>query len=457
MLAGQLISLGSHMPIRTYRAFVAYPATPPDLAGPITAAADKLSEGDQDVLAWPSMPTFGANIPDEVRLSIEGCANFFADLTRSNLNVYYEIGFAIGLGKTFAPLINTSFSNATASIQNIGLFSNIGYLAYENSQQLSAHILTTPANKLLDLYANDINFAQPIFLFDTIKKTDFRNALVSAIKSSRSHYRSFDPLEAPRISIVQLIQEVTSSSGLVLPFLASHIQDAERHNLRCAVAAGLAMGLGRNTLIITDQVEDAGPADYIDYIVVARDQQQIQDKVSAFCSESVLIAQDIPKTPSIANRSLLQSLTLGASAAENEFRDLSSYFVETSEYLRAARGELNVVTGRKGSGKSAIFFQVRDTGRLRKGSVNVDLKPESHQLSNFREQIISTAGAGIFQHTIAAFWYFVALSEILLNIYRRLESNSRYDSRLLGKMRSIEDVFLEYSILEPGDFTTRLT
>ena len=429
---------------------------PADLAAPITQAATTLNQTHGGITAWPSMPTFGANIPDEVRAQIDAATNFYADVTRPNLNVYYEIGYAIGHGKTFAPIVNTSFANATDSTRSLGLFANIGYEVYENSEQLSKIILNTPQNRLLDLYSGDINYSQPVYLVDTLRKTDFRNAVVSSIKRSRSHYRSFDPLENSRISVVQLIAEVSSSSGVVIPFLASHVDDAERHNLRGALVAGLAVGLGRQVLLITDQRDENGPSDYNDNIVVAVDHNRISDQVSAFCSEAVISAQEIPTISRRSDRSILQNLSLGSSAAENEFRDLNSYFVETSEYLRAARGEVNVITGRKGSGKSAIFFQVRDASRNRKSSLNVDLKPESHQLSTFREQIISTAGAGVFEHTIAAFWYFVTLSETLLHIYRRLEATSRFDGRVLGQMRTIEEVFSEYSILEPGDFTTRL-
>lgn len=445
------------MASRTYEAFIAYPSTPQDLAGPITQAATVLAKERSGITAWPTMTTFGANIPDEVRSGIESSDTLFADVTRPNLNVYFEIGYAIGLGKTFAPIINISFGGATDSARSLGLFSNIGYKTYENSADLAKLLNSTPPNNLLELYASDINFSQPIYLLDSLRKTNFRNALVSSIKASRSHFRSFDPVENARISVVQLIAEVTSSSGVVVPYLASHVDDAARHNLRGALIAGLALGLGRKALVITDQREESGPADYNDDIVIAPDQQRIDEHISGYCTEAVLRAQEIPVFVRKSDRSTLQNLSLGASAAENEFRDLGSYFVETSEYLRAARGEINVITGRKGSGKSAIFFQVRDNGRRRKGSLNVDLKPESHQLTSFREQIISTAGAGVFEHTIAAFWYFVALSEMLLNIYRRLESTSRFDGRALGPMRAIEEIFQEYSILEPGDFTTRLT
>ena len=214
---------------------------------------------------------------------------------------------------------------------------------------------------------------------------------------------------------------------MIVPFLGQHIVGSELHNLRGALVSGLAAGLNRQVLILTDQRDEIGPTDYNEAIVVASDQARIADVVSAFCADAVMEAQEIPALASTPTKTILQSLSLGASAAENEFRDLSSYFVETSEFLRAMRGELNIITGRKGTGKSAIFFQVRDQARRKKGSLTVDLKPESHQLTLFREQIISTAGAGIFEHTIAAFWYFVCLSEMLLTIYKSMESTSRFD------------------------------
>lgn len=444
------------MPFRRKSAFVAYPAAPKDLAQTIEVASQSLISQGHDITYWPQLEPFGTFIADDVREAIEICDVMVADITKPNMNVYYELGFAIGQGKIIAPVINTAFKEATSSIREIGLFSNIGYKSYENSVQLASIIQTESDVSLLELYRKDINFSQPLYLVDTLRKTDFRNHVVSAIKASKSHYRSFDPVENQRISVVRLVAEVTSSSGVILPYLPAHIDDFEKHNLRAAFTAGLAAGLGRRFLLITDQKDLVGPTDYGDDIKVAPDQIAIADEVVAFCQNAAMEAQAIPKTAQRVKRSVLQTLTLGASAAENEFRDLEAYFVETSEYLRAVRGELNLITGRKGSGKSAIFFQTRDNARRQKGGVIVDLKPESHQLSAFREQILSAGDIGLFQHTIAAFWYFVILSEVLLEIYRRLDYRSKIDGSAFEALRAIENAFDEYQILEPGDFTTRL-
>jgi hypothetical protein len=81
------------------------------------------------------------------------------------------------------------------------------------------------------------------------------------------------------------------------------------------------------------------------------------------------------KAPSArSSKSALQRITLGAEAAENEFRTLEDYFVETAEFLKTARGEVRIVAGRKGSGKTAIFFMVRDSFRRQRNTVISDLR-----------------------------------------------------------------------------------
>lgn len=52
---------------------------------------------------------------------------------------------------------------------------------------------------------------------------------------------------------------------------------------------------------------------------------------------------------------LLKSLSFGTQVAEEETSDLASYFVETHQWSRISKGEIDFVRGDKGSGKSAIY------------------------------------------------------------------------------------------------------
>jgi hypothetical protein len=442
------------------KAFFAYPGSPGDLTGPITSAADLIQTGAAplELTTWAQLEIFGVHIPDEVRSSIRESEAVICDVTRPNMNVYYEVGFAIGSGKTIAPVVNVAFEGAVADLQRDGIFDNIGYAPYENSLELSRVISNITPTNMADLYGKGINYQQPLFLLDSYRKTDFRNAIVSAVKASKVFYRSFDPVEVPRFSTVAMIAEVTASSGLIIPFLAPHIDDANRHNLRAAFLAGLGHGLGRQTLLLRMSLEDnTSPADYRDMVKSVRGEDEIAEVVGEFARAAHLASQSMTALPANSKKkSALQRLSIGASAAENEFRTLEEYFVETAEYLRTLRGEINVVAGRKGSGKTAIFFRVRDNFRKQRDSFVTDLKPESHQLSLFREELLRIVDAGVFDHTLSAFWYFVILSEILYTIKKELERKSKYDSRALAVVREISEVLAQSGVADSGDFTSRI-
>jgi hypothetical protein len=56
-----------------------------------------------------------------------------------------------------------------------------------------------------------------------------------------------------------------------------------------------------------------------------------------------------------AKMEVLQRLTIGSRVAEDEVEQLSSYFVETDQWRKVVAGEVDVVFGPKGGGKSAIY------------------------------------------------------------------------------------------------------
>ena len=51
----------------------------------------------------------------------------------------------------------------------------------------------------------------------------------------------------------------------------------------------------------------------------------------------------------------LRTVSFGQRVAEEETDVLSSYFVETDHWTRLFRGEIDVVYGAKGAGKSALY------------------------------------------------------------------------------------------------------
>jgi hypothetical protein len=53
---------------------------------------------------------------------------------------------------------------------------------------------------------------------------------------------------------------------------------------------------------------------------------------------------------------LLKGLSFGSQVAEEEVNQLQDYFVQTDQWSRIARGDVDIVRGEKGAGKSAIYL-----------------------------------------------------------------------------------------------------
>ncbi|MGC2785283.1 MAG: hypothetical protein WA397_15920 [Roseiarcus sp.] len=54
-------------------------------------------------------------------------------------------------------------------------------------------------------------------------------------------------------------------------------------------------------------------------------------------------------------KDLLQKISFGSQVAEDERRQLATYFVETDQWRRISNDEIDIIRGEKGAGKSAIY------------------------------------------------------------------------------------------------------
>ena len=57
----------------------------------------------------------------------------------------------------------------------------------------------------------------------------------------------------------------------------------------------------------------------------------------------------------MTKQDVLRSITFGQRVAEDETDLLGTYFVETDHWVRLFRGDIDVVYGAKGAGKSALY------------------------------------------------------------------------------------------------------
>ncbi|GED21623.1 nucleoside 2-deoxyribosyltransferase [Halomonas halmophila] len=436
--------------------FYAYASHPPEVGQTIEQAVEALQTSPKnEVKTWKALDIPGHFISEKVLEGIESCDFLVADISQLNFNVTYEIGYAIGKGKRILLTKNKTIREVSPAIREVGIFDTLGYKEYQNSQELSEFI--NSANKSSPFaVSNKINVKSPVYLLEGMHKTDWASRIVSRIKKARFLFRSFDPNEQPRLAASDAIVQVSQSHGVVVPLLSNNVVGADVHNIRGAFIAGLSDGMEK-ALCILQQGDDPVPLDYRDFVCITRHPDDVNEHIADFAGK---VAEAFQKDTEVATSSadtFLQSLDLGSTSAENEMRTLESYYLKTDQFLKSLRGEANIVVGRKGSGKSAIFLQVRDRERNKKGNIVLDLKPDGYKLIKFKELILLFLEEGTFQHTIMAFWEYVLLLEICYKILEKDKEQHKRDHTLYEPYRTLADLYHADGYETEGDFSERMS
>lgn len=436
--------------------FYAYASFPAEIGQTIEEAVRAVnSNAILSVETWKALDVVGHFISEEVLEGIDSCDFLVADISVLNFNVTYEIGYAIGKGKRILLTRNKSIRERRLTIREVGIFDTLGYKEYQNSNELCAFIKEAKNSDPLNI-PNKINTRSPVYLLEGLHKTDWATRIVSRIKKARYLFRSFDPNEQPRLSANDAINQVSQSHGVVVPLLSSSTVGSEVHNMRGAFIAGLADGMEK-ALCILQHGEEPVPLDYRDFVNTSYHPDDINEYMADFAGHVAEAFQKEVKINPSSDDTFLQSLDLGSTSAENEMRTLERYYLKTDQFLKSLRGEANIVVGRKGSGKSAVFLQVRDRERNKKGNIVLDLKPDGYKLIKFKELILSFLEEGTFQHTIMAFWEYVLLLEICYKILEKDREQHKRDHTLYEPYRKLADLYHAEGYETEGDFSERMS
>jgi hypothetical protein len=435
--------------------FVAYPGDPGEFGQSIDAGVHAHNQrfGFDALHSWRENDIAGRFLSSPILDHIRESKCLIADVSVSNFNVTYEIGYAIGIGRRVFLIKSRSVLGDEDEIRRVGIFDTLGYQPYDNARDLEAYFATlrdfTPIARIRSPDA-----ANPLYLLQFPFNTDVQNRIVARIKKARLRFRSFDPSEISRLSANDAVQGVAGAFGVVVPLSASTMVDARVHNLRSAFVAGLAAGMERVTLLL-QQGEDQVPLDYRDFVHSFKHPDRIDELIGRFALD-VTEALQAPGVAPRAEGGFLANLDLGAPNAENEFTTLVHYYLQTDEFQRTLRGEARIVVGRKGAGKTAVFAQVRDRVRSNRKMIVLDLRPEGYQLKKFKEQVLSYLEEGAKEHTITAFWEYLLLLEIAYKILEKDRDIHLKDHTLLEPYRALEDAQSQDDYSQEGDFSERM-
>ncbi|MVS97724.1 P-loop ATPase, Sll1717 family [Devosia marina] len=402
---------------------------------------------------WPFNDVPGSPLTSPIVGKISNASFIVADITLLNLNVVYEIGYAIGRGKRAFLIRRRDDTTHRAISDRVGIFDTLGYFEYSDASELKDRLAAEIEPFALEHEAS-LDRRSPIYIVEPPNRDYAVGVLVSRLKKAGyGRYRSFTPDEDARLSATEAIRQVASSLGVVLPLDGR--EDGLVHNVRAMFVAGLADGMEKPKLLLAPSAYKV-PLDLRDDAKKFGKVEDIVEIVADFCP---LVAEYSSKyEPKVAvDKGLLVSLNVGDPRAENEMASLGRYYLETAQFGRAIRGEANLVVGRKGSGKTALFIRVRDEVRANRRNVVVDLKPEGYQLIKIKEDILSHLSQGAAQHLITVFWEYLVLLEVAYKILEKDRVSHRHNHEIYDLYRELEDTYQAGDFTAEGDFSERLS
>ena len=440
----------------TPHAFVAYSARPQELSDSIKRAIQSANENSTTMAfkGWAENDIAGRPLTGPILEKIGTSSFVVSDITQLNFNVTYEIGFTIGSGKRVFLVRNKSYENDITQISRVGIYDTLGYREYTNSEKL-ANILLVETN---DHHPIDIHYKldrkAPIYILETPDRNDIMNRITSRIKKARLQYRSFNPSEEIRLAATEAIKHISTAHGVIVPLLSDLMKDHIIHNIRAAFVAGLAHGMGKPTLILQDH-NGPVPLDVRDFCKVCSRIEDVDTHIREIALEVVQSLQE--SGPYYApDRGILAKLDVGDPMAENEFQTLASYYLRRDEYSRTLRGDVNLVVGRKGAGKTALFSQVRNNLRRNRATVVVDLKPEGYQLTKFKESVLDFLSAGAKSHLLTAFWEYLLFLEVAYKLLEKDKNQYMRNHEICSPYLELNECYCQSPSAIQSDFSERL-
>jgi hypothetical protein len=434
------------------RGFYAFPASPPQVGQTISIAVDSLNPAVSQITTWQENDIAGYPLISPILSNIDQSDLLAADISVLNFNVTFEVGYAIAKRKRVFLTRNSSLKRDPL-IDVVGIFDTLGYEEYNNSGSLVKllreidQLEPLPTEYVVDRRA-------PVYVVEPPKRDELTLTLISKLKKSRLKYKSYNPSEDTRLSATDAIKKVAGSFGVVVPLLSKEMEDADIHNIRAAFVAGLAFGFGL-PFLAAQHLGGPIPLDIRDFAKTIKHPDELKDEVQEFAIEVTERLQtfELEVEPDTGG---LKAITFGDPMAENEFETIDSYFLRTDQYLKSERGEVHLVVGRKGTGKTAIFGHLRNRKRSEKLNIVLDLKPEGYQLVKLREKILAKLNQGAKQHLIVAFWEYILYLEFCNKLLEKDRQRHLMDNRLFEPYNRLKAKYGEFSKFNEADFSERL-
>lgn len=348
----------------------------------------------------------------------------------------FELGFAIGSEKPVWLLRDPTIHEAERKWNQVKILTTVGFEPYVGS----ADIVGSFSSQRPDIDGHSIfresiaprlfSYVSPSLFylaspFNTDPERTIRRSAQEIASREEMNFIVDDPSEAGLQPLAWYGQQIYSSVAVMAHFSPPRRRGSETHNARCALACGLAVGMGKPVLMLAEH-NYMSPIDYRDFLHVYKNVKDSRRHTQDWLQRTVSAEKAAFTTTSRRDRELrlateLKSLRFGEHIAENEATSLSDYFVETGHYLQVLETRTTVFAGRKGAGKSANFIRATQELSEDKRNLVCVIKPLGYELEGVVRLLKQHDEKDRKTYLVEALWRFLLYTQMAIAVSREIE------------------------------------
>jgi hypothetical protein len=452
--------------------FFAFPSLPEDRVKITEKAIQKVNKESDTIkiAAWKDIEKSSSRIITNILETIDKADFFVGDISGLNPNVLFEAGYAFGRRK-HTILVSQGFSTQDfhQDINDLQILSGWEISRYQNINQLSSIITAKEPSKKNSIPEFDkyLNYCEQqtqnkgLFLKASCK----HEIAVSALKTFRAHFDTIvdDWDENNSQPLHWYIKAICQSTTVISLFIPSEWDNSRAINARFSFVCGMAVALNKHVRLI-GLSNYKTPVDYRELMYRPTNDEQIctflESQFIDIKSEEKNIDIVMTNTPNekVLNKDtkeiIFLEINIGDSIAENEEHELNNYFIPTRQYATAINRRQTIIVGNKGTGKTAMFYQLRSYFQHDVRNLVCEIKPPDYKMVRFL-QALNNLQEGRVEHVLESVWKFVIYCEILLSGYRKLQKRA-IEAGYTAREEQILQFYHNYENLLEAPFEQKL-
>lgn len=402
-----------------------------------------------DVKTWESMKSSGKLLNRDILDAISSAEIFACDLTYINFNVYFELGFAIGKRKFILPLINNTIKNALNNFNSFAALRGIGYKTFKNAEDIRDALKSIDRDTVLMEQFEQLDVAgkntHDIFYIQSSSNSQAELNILEYIKNEFSSPIIDERYESAYETLGWYLSSINKCKAMVVHLSSNKQVDSDYSNAINSFYAGIGHALGKKVLFLSPT--QIIPVDYDDICIQYDDSKDCIDKFIQWVRKNRRKITQHTSKKKIANQEFnLLLLGIGYSVAEREKDDLVHYFVPTYVFYEAQKRNDMIIYGRKGAGKTAVYYKLIDDYSHDETAITLHLKPESSELIDYI-RVSMLFDDSIRRSTLfSIIWRFQLGSQLLIElfdmiIHKKKDTQSSTEEKLCNHYRDNEILF----------------